>query len=49
MVHKQSKPTWLPRLSLLPTVNNLVAIVTVEHKQSKPTVEQGTPNKSEPQ
>jgi hypothetical protein len=31
------------------TVNNLVAMVTVEHKQSKHTAEQGSPNKSEPQ
>jgi hypothetical protein len=28
MVHKQSKLTWLP---LLPTVNNLVSIITMEH------------------
>jgi hypothetical protein len=43
MVHKQSRSTWFP---LLPTVNNLVAM---EHKQSKPIVEQGSPNKFEPQ
>jgi hypothetical protein len=32
-----------------PIINNLVAMVTVEHKQSKPTAEQGSPNKFEPQ
>jgi hypothetical protein len=31
------------------TVNNLVALVTVEHKQSKHKVEKGSPNKFEPQ
>jgi hypothetical protein len=46
MVHKQSKPTWLPWLPLLPTVNNLVAM---EHKQSKPSAEQDLPNNFEPQ
>jgi hypothetical protein len=30
------------------TANNLFAMVTVEHKQSKPTAEQGSPNKVEP-
>jgi hypothetical protein len=46
MVHEQSKPI---SLSLLLTVNNLVVMVTMEHKQSKPTVEQGSPNNSEHQ
>jgi hypothetical protein len=49
MQHKQSKPTWLPWLSLLPTVKNLVVVVTMEYKQSKPTVEQGSPENFEPQ
>jgi hypothetical protein len=31
------------------TVNNLVAMATMEHKQSKHTVEQSSPNKFEPQ
>jgi hypothetical protein len=31
------------------TVNNLVAMVTMEHKQSKLTAEQGSPNNFEPQ
>jgi hypothetical protein len=30
-------------------VNNLVAMVTMEYKQSKPTVEQGSPNNFEAQ
>jgi hypothetical protein len=30
-------------------VDNLVAMVTMEHKQSKPTVYQGSPNNFEPQ
>jgi hypothetical protein len=30
-------------------VNNLVAMVTMEHKQSKPTVYQGSPNNFERQ
>jgi hypothetical protein len=49
MVYKQSKPTWLQWLSLLPTANNFVAMVTMEHKESKPTAEQGSPNNFEPQ
>jgi hypothetical protein len=32
-----------------PTENNLVAMVTMEHKQSKPTAEQGSTNGFEPQ
>jgi hypothetical protein len=40
MVHKQSKPTWLPLLSM---VNNLVARVVMEHKQST-IVKQGSPH-----
>jgi hypothetical protein len=31
------------------TVINLVAMVTMEHKQSKPTAEQSSPNYFEPQ
>jgi hypothetical protein len=30
-------------------VNNLVAMITMEHKQSKPTAEQGSPHDLEPQ
>jgi hypothetical protein len=30
-------------------VNNLVAMVTMEHKQSKPTAKQGSPHDLEPQ
>jgi hypothetical protein len=29
----------------MPRVNNLIAMVTMEHKKSKPTVEQGSPNR----
>jgi hypothetical protein len=39
MENKQSKPAWLPRL---PTVYNLVTMI---NKQSKLTVEQGSPHK----
>jgi hypothetical protein len=45
MVHKQSKSAWLP---LLPTVKNLVSVVTIVRIQSKPTVEQGSSKKFEP-
>jgi hypothetical protein len=31
------------------SVNNLVAMVTMVHKQSKPTVSEGSPNNFEPQ
>jgi hypothetical protein len=31
------------------TVNNLAAMVNMEHKHSKPTVEQGSPNNIEHQ
>jgi hypothetical protein len=31
------------------TGNNLVAMVTMKHKQSKPTAEQSSPNNFEPQ
>jgi hypothetical protein len=31
------------------TVNNLVALITMEHKQSKHKAEQVSPNKFEPQ
>jgi hypothetical protein len=48
-VHKQSKPTWLLWFPLLRTVNNLVAMVIMEHKQSKPTAEQGSRNNFKPQ
>jgi hypothetical protein len=36
-------------LAKFTAVNNLVAMVTMEHKQSKPTVYQGSPNNFEPQ
>jgi hypothetical protein len=36
-------------LTKFTAVNNLVAMVTMEHKQSKPTVYQGSPNNFEPQ
>jgi hypothetical protein len=38
-----------PNLTEFTAVNNLVAMVTMENKQSKPTVEQGSPNNFEPQ
>jgi hypothetical protein len=45
-----NKKVWEELICLLPlhkpTVNNLV---TVEHKQSKPAAEQGSPNNFEPQ
>jgi hypothetical protein len=40
LVHKQSKPTWLPWLL---TLKNLVAMVAMIHKQVKPTVQHGSP------
>jgi hypothetical protein len=43
LVHKQSKPTWLPWSPLLLTVKNLVAMVAMIHKQVKPTVQHGSP------
>jgi hypothetical protein len=49
LVHIQSIPTRLPWLQLLPTLNNLVAMVSMEHEQSKPTVKHGSPNNFEPQ
>jgi hypothetical protein len=35
-------------LTKFTVVKNLVAMVTMEHKQSKPTVLQGSPNNFEP-
>jgi hypothetical protein len=46
-----NKKFWEELFRLLsphkPTVNNLVAMVTMEHKKSKPTAEQGSPSKFE--
>jgi hypothetical protein len=36
-------------LTQFTAINNLVAMVTMEHKQSTPTVEQGSPNNFKPQ
>jgi hypothetical protein len=36
-------------LTEITSVNNLVTMVTMENKQSKLKVQQGSPNKSEPQ
>jgi hypothetical protein len=47
-----NKKFWEKLICLLSlhklTVNNLVAMFTMEHKQSKPTAEQGSPNNFEP-
>jgi hypothetical protein len=53
MAENSNKKFWEELIRLLslhkPIVNNLVAVVTMEHKQSKPTSEQGSPNNFEPQ
>jgi hypothetical protein len=50
--NSENKKFWEEIICLLSvhnlTVNSLVAIFTMEHKQSKPTAEQGSPNKFEP-
>jgi hypothetical protein len=50
--NSENKKFWEEIICLLSlhklTVNNLVAIFTMEHKQSKPTAKQGSPNKFEP-
>jgi hypothetical protein len=47
------KKFWQELICLLSlhklTVNNLVTMVTMQHKQSKPTADQGSPNKVEHQ
>jgi hypothetical protein len=49
----ESKKFWEELIRLLslhkPTVNNLVAMVTMKHTQFKPTAEQGSPNNFERQ
>jgi hypothetical protein len=49
----EEKKFWEELICLLSlcklTKNNLVAMVTMEHKQSKPTAEQGSPNNVEHQ
>jgi hypothetical protein len=53
MWEMNNKKLWEELIRLLslfePTVNNFVAMVTMEHKKSKPTAEQSSPNKFEPQ
>jgi hypothetical protein len=48
-----SRKFWEELIRLLPLhkiiLNNLVALATMEHKQSKHKAEQGSPNKFEPQ
>jgi hypothetical protein len=48
---ENNKKLWEELIRLLslhkPTASNLVAMVTMEHKQSKPTAEQGSPNNFE--
>jgi hypothetical protein len=43
-----NKKFWQELICLLSlhklTLNNLVTVVTMEHKQTKPTAEQGSPN-----
>jgi hypothetical protein len=50
---KKNKNFWQEIICLLSlqklTVNNLVAMFTMEHKQSKRTAEQGSPNNVEHQ
>jgi hypothetical protein len=50
---KNNKKFWEELICILslrtPTVNDLVVMVSLEHKQSKPTAEQGSPNKFESQ
>jgi hypothetical protein len=50
--HKNNKKSWEELIRLLSlhkfAVNNLVTMLTMEHKISKPTAEQGSPNNFEP-